>query len=555
MATHSPDAADEERLDRIRLSHYRSQRAGLDSDTGLKVVTEDFDADSRLLNASRPALRRLSESLEGLMAGGLLTDRHGTVIDRYFGDDRMGRAADRLGAVIGASFNEERTGTNGLSVPLETREPILVHAEEHFLTDLRGFTCYGVPIVNPVTNRLEGVVDLMVEEAISPALMASVLDQAVNDITGRLLGDYDPGIAQQIAAFKSLSARTRDAVTLIARDFIVHNLRAADLVVGDDADALRQLAERLGPDDSDTMSLASGVDVTVSASSTGVDGAVLLRLRDGNRAKRRSSPSPRTTALERLIASTTQTTESVMVIGEPGSGRTRTALTIASTTGFTELDVSRTTPDERRATLAGLRQQQDAVLLVEHVDHLDNETARSIIDHMRAEPPLRVIATAEPGFATNPSVEYIASLCCSWIEIPPLRQRTAELSTIVERLLEDIATARSIDRSNRPAMPRATLHHLKSLPWPGNVAELRRVLEASTERRSVGDIVISDLPERYQRATSSRTNLTPIEQAERDLIIEALAQNSGNKVRAAQHLGISRSKLYDRLRHFRIELP
>lgn len=562
MSSPNRSPGDPDRIERIRLSHYRSDRAGLSTDDRLRVVTEEFDPDSRLLAASRPVIRRLTDALDGLMAGGLLTDRNGTVVERYFGDDRMARAADRLGAVLGASFNEDRTGTNGISLPLETRTAILVCADEHYLEDLKSFTCYGVPIVNPATNRLEGVVDLMVEGPVTPGVMAGLLDRAVDEIRGQLLGDYDPDIALSVAAFKRLSGRTQDGITLIARDFIVHNLRAADLVTGEDAETLREIAGRLGPDSAEMLQLSSGVDITITATPTASEGTVLLRLSDGNQHRtpipRRSGTSPdREATLDRVIADVAATGDSVFVVGERGSGRTRAAKLLTHESPAVVIDAALESPETTRSLIRALVDSRDALdsaVVIEHAELFSPETCRAVIDLARHRPDVRLIVTAAPSFRDRPEVEYLASTFCSWIEIPPLRQRVGDFAVIVNRIVDEVATARQIPASSRPGVTRSTIQHLKSLPWPGNVAELYSVLDATIVRRSVGDIVISDLPERYRRASGARMNLTPMEQVERDVIIEALSVANGNKVQTAQHLGISRSKLYDRIRHFKIEI-
>ena len=69
--------------------------------------------------------------------------------------------------------------------------------------------------------------------------------------------------------------------------------------------------------------------------------------------------------------------------------------------------------------------------------------------------------------------------------------------------------------------------------------------------RSVGDITAADLPDRY-RVSPRRRDLGPLERAEHDAIVAALAAADGNKARAAAALGISRTTLYSRLRSLRI---
>src|SRR5690606_38916567 len=104
------------------------------------------------------------------------------IVTRRYGDRALERALDDVSAVPGCRFTEETSGTNSLATPYELRRGIAVHGEEHFLDALKRFTCYGHPITNPATGRLEGVLDItgLVEDA-NP-LLAPFLLQAVADI-------------------------------------------------------------------------------------------------------------------------------------------------------------------------------------------------------------------------------------------------------------------------------------------------------------------------------------------------------------------------------------
>ena len=90
---------------------------------------------------------------------------------------------------------------------------------------------------------------------------------------------------------------------------------------------------------------------------------------------------------------------------------------------------------------------------------------------------------------------------------------------------------------------------LSTQTWPGNLADLRRVVDELARSRSAGDIIPNDLPASH-RATSNPP--TPRAQAERDVIVAALHAAHGNKIRAAKALDVSRSTLYNRMHALRI---
>jgi len=98
---------------------------------------------------------------------------------------------------------------------------------------------------------------------------------------------------------------------------------------------------------------------------------------------------------------------------------------------------------------------------------------------------------------------------------------------------------------------RDVLSRLASQPWPGNVRELDGVLRHALARRSRGDISPDDLPVEY-RTSQPQVQLSTIQRLERDAIIHVLDTEHGNKVAAAERLGISRSTLYRRLEAYGI---
>ena len=67
-----------------------------------------------------------------------------------------------------------------------------------------------------------------------------------------------------------------------------------------------------------------------------------------------------------------------------------------------------------------------------------------------------------------------------------------------------------------------------------------------------GDIGLSSVPQRY-RCAPSRHRLASLERAERDAILQTLADVRGNKQLAAKRLGIARSTLYRKMRAFGID--
>ena len=95
--------------------------------------------------------------------------------------------------------------------------------------------------------------------------------------------------------------------------------------------------------------------------------------------------------------------------------------------------------------------------------------------------------------------------------------------------------------------------------WPGNVRELRNVVERALVFARGSEILSKHLPAELARKGKGRHKRwaeVPISLSdlERQQIIKTLEYANGNKLRAAELLGISRSTLYDKLRQHHIRM-
>lgn len=154
--------------------------------------------------------------------------------------------------------------------------------------------------------------------------------------------------------------------------------------------------------------------------------------------------------------------------------------------------------------------------------------------------------------------------------IPPLRERREDILPLALEFLRRLSLEQGHSASIRIRDDAAI--HLLDYAWPGNVRELRNVMERAVvlcEGRSIGpehlpldkmrSVVLVNQPK--PSAASERetvlpgAELSPEELAERERIVEVLAECAGNQSQAAEVLGISRSTLVNRLNVYRIRRP
>lgn len=135
------------------------------------------------------------------------------------------------------------------------------------------------------------------------------------------------------------------------------------------------------------------------------------------------------------------------------------------------------------------------------------------------------------------------------IALPPLRDRADDVQLLAETFLE--AVNRRDDTSKR--FSDAAIERLGALPWPGNVRQLKNVVERAAILADgvIGPDVLPE-PDRESPAPSEDSTLqvkvgSSIADVERRLILATLDQLEGDKKRAAEILGISLKTLYNRL--------
>ncbi len=140
------------------------------------------------------------------------------------------------------------------------------------------------------------------------------------------------------------------------------------------------------------------------------------------------------------------------------------------------------------------------------------------------------------------------------IWIPPLRDRAAEIAPLAKQFLAE-AVAQS---GRRLQLSRAALARLEQHGWPGNIRELRNVIERAVliADDEIGEDHLQLAPPAEAAAPSSAGSLhADVESLERRRIVEALEACGGNQTRAAQKLGISRGTLLSRLKQYGITRP
>jgi DNA-binding NtrC family response regulator len=138
------------------------------------------------------------------------------------------------------------------------------------------------------------------------------------------------------------------------------------------------------------------------------------------------------------------------------------------------------------------------------------------------------------------------------VYLPPLRERAEDIPQLVKSFAEHYCA-----KHRRPNKRFSTevVSIFQTLPWPGNVRQLRNIVErlvVTIPRQTIG---IEDLPSallssvRPERTFSIRPGMS-LAQVEAELIRQTLNNITSNRAEAAQKLGISRRALQYKIKRY-----
>ncbi|EFF89106.1 sigma factor [Streptomyces sp. e14] len=244
----------------IELSWTRSRGHGVREDAAPALVQTPVDTEDRLRRAAEPVLEKARSDVDGFPAVLLLADRTARVLDTRHTDALIGDAIADLGITPGVLVEEEQVGTNGLGTTLETGQGVHVRGTEHYMRVFDPFSCFGQPIVHPVTGRIEGVVNIGCHAGAEHPLLPSLARHLARDIEDRLRQDSPLAQRRLLAAFQAAARLRGRAVVVLGPGLVLANPAALDLLQPADHPALQAYAGTLGSTHERThrLTLSSG---------------------------------------------------------------------------------------------------------------------------------------------------------------------------------------------------------------------------------------------------------------------------------------------------------
>jgi two-component system response regulator HydG len=145
------------------------------------------------------------------------------------------------------------------------------------------------------------------------------------------------------------------------------------------------------------------------------------------------------------------------------------------------------------------------------------------------------------------------------IDLPRLAERSHDIPLLIEHFLKQFTKRH---HKNVQSMSAAARRRLLSFDWPGNVRQLRNVIESMVVVDYDGVLDLDDLPSELCVPGEAAEEVTggslaglvgkPLSEIERLFIAETLEQTGGNREAAAELLGIGQRTLYRKIKEYRL---
>ncbi len=311
-------------------------------------------------------------------------------------------------------------------------------------------------------------------------------------------------------------------------------------------------------------------------------------LKAGGAAERYTEPaigySPAMRALTRKIEEVGPLSAPALLLGEEGAGLDRVGHLLHASGGrregpFVVADCAAVRPERADAALFGesdarhpgwLRLAEGGTCLLLDVPALSLESQAKLAEALATRRgafadgagsyPIdaRVVATSRVPLgplaeAGTFDAELLRRLDPLTLRVPPLRERVADLPSLVLLALDRACrtTGRPVLGIDAAAQKALEAHH-----WPGNLAELRAVIDHAVERATHATVRLEDLP---PLAPAPQVTMDPLDgtyaEVERRLLEAAIARADGNKSEAARALGLKRTTFLDKLKRYGLSQP
>lgn len=200
----------------------------------------------------------------------------------------------------------------------------------------------------------------------------------------------------------------------------------------------------------------------------------------------------------------------------------------------------------------------DAACQVKLLRVLQDKTFESLGDSKQKQVDVRVISATNRNLAEMVSKgtfreDLFYRINLITIRVPSLRERIDDIPLLVNHFVKKQVELNGLDNIE---VSSEAMSYLKRLPYPGNIRELKNLVDRVILVSGKNLITYKDFREQYTEIPGTNTNLPdsiyPLDELEKNMIVKAIELYGGNHSKVAMALGLTRQALYRRLEKYGI---
>ncbi len=283
--------------------------------------------------------------------------------------------------------------------------------------------------------------------------------------------------------------------------------------------------------------------------------------------------------LKSLIAQVAQNDDPVLILGEPGSGKTLVAHNIhylahRAARNLVEYSCSRGPEELQLAEIFGplitpvteviskskSELASGGTLLLEEISFLTLESQKKLIEFLNSKPDLKVITTSSTDlYQKVQSGQFLEQLYLmlksNSLQIPPLREHLDDIPALLTHFGEIFVREGGHELKK---FSQGSLVNLSNYRWLGNIRELHNFVERLYILISEPMISVEDLRFAGLIETTDSQEIITFREAradfEKEFILRKISENNGNISRTAEVIGLERSYLHRKIKAYGIDL-
>ena len=576
---------------------------------GQVIADEEFRrrlADNKdLLDKALPTIERVSSYLFEVPGVLLLADREGVVLS-VCGDRRVrALAAEDARIMEGTCWLESVAGSNGIGSAIRKRAPVHVYSSEHFCEGWHTWTCAGAPILAPWNDEVVGVIDFTTIEKDYRDQAVGLSYSLANSIASEMRLEFELERSFLMQRFHEYSGHYR-------RDDLMVVDRRGKPVRWSDSETAKHLAGRQEVRGKDIPEDCETLEICMPGQDGKVIGTLLVLPKSRSTAPKQTvkveptakfgdflTANPKVQSLLHLIGKVSASDINVLINGETGTGKELVARQlhmcsrrkdgpyIAVNCGTISKELMATaffgyvggafTGADPKGRVGFFEAAQGGTLFLDEIGELPLEIQAALLRVLEDGTFLRVgsskvqTTNCRVLAATNRDLrsqialgtfrdDLFYRLNVARFNIPPLRERPEDIRLLAQHFVNCICTKHGMEPKTISLEGWNALYHYS---WPGNLRELRNILESAIDW-SEGEVLgVAELPPEISATRPEVKTAAPVvrqvanvgalgDDADREMIVAAL--NRYRKVkRVAKELGMSRSTLYRKFEIYGID--